>query len=82
MKIILSLFENFLNVPPFSYQTKNHVSPLYSVKVFDILQRKRESYHTHAILIELLQTLHTHMILIESLVCNNFLVRCLIRLDH
>ena len=43
---------------PFNLTEPNHVSPLYSVKVFDILQRKRERCHTHAILIELLQTLH------------------------
>ena len=30
----------------------NHVSPLYSAKVFDILKRKRESCHTHTMLIE------------------------------
>ena len=57
-KFIYEFFENFLNVSPLTLPNQNHVSPLYSVKVFDILKRKRESSHTHANLIELLQTLH------------------------
>ena len=42
--------KNFLCLP-FLLPNQNHVSPLYSAKVFDILQRK-ESCHTHTMLIE------------------------------
>ena len=68
LKMFLKIFLKILNVSPIvltkqknyvspiTLPNQNYVSPLYSVKVLMLLLSKRESCHTHTILIELLQT--------------------------
>ena len=41
--LYMNFFENFLNVSPLTLPNQNHVSPLYSVKVFYILKRKERA---------------------------------------
>ena len=72
--------KNFLCLP-FLLPNQNNVSPLYSAKVFDILQRK-ESCHTHTMLIEFTDLQVLRFDKVNRLLHINFLVRCLVRLNH